>query len=506
MQVPPDQSNTQLMGVILAAGKGMRAYPATRYIPKVLLDIAGKTLIERNLEILVHKLGIRDIVIVIGHYGDQIVEHIGNVFQGAKIRYVHQHQQKGIGHALLAVEHFIGESHFVAILGDELYVDSNHDALLEEIEKDASVDGVLMFRHEDDRAKISNNYTANLQQDRVISLIEKPKNPTTDLMGLGTSLLNKKVFDYIRNTPASALRNEVEITDVLSNMAQKEHVKVLMTTGMYLNVNTTDDRNQANYLIKDRHFDTCKVSVVIPAFNEEESIASVVGEYHALGSVHEVLVVDNNSTDATSSIAEAAGARVILEVEQGYGCALRRGLSEANGEIIILTEADGSFTPNDIPKLLEYLKDCDMVIGTRTTRQMIEQAANMSQLARLINAIFGKLIEVLWWGQEPRFTDVGCTYRAIWKSSYEKIQPYLSSNGPAFSPDMMIGLLICKLRVIEIPVTYRRRRSGESKHSGNFLQLAKTALQMLKLIMVRRAVYSPLNPKIGGLDKPALKK
>jgi glycosyltransferase involved in cell wall biosynthesis len=192
---------------------------------------------------------------------------------------------------------------------------------------------------------------------------------------------------------------------------------------------------------------------------------------------------------------------VITETRQGYGCALQRGLDEARGEIVILTEADGSFSPLDLPKLLEYLKDCDMAIGTRTTRQLIEQGANMGRLARIINIIFGKLIELFWWGQEPRFTDVGCTYRAIWKSSYEKIRPYVLSSGPAYSPDMMVGILICKLRVIEIPVTYRRRRGGESKHSGNFFQLAKTALQMLKVIVHRRLVYSPLNSDIASVEK-----
>lgn len=500
------QDNTELIGVILAAGKGMRAYPATRYIPKVLLNIAGKTLLERNLEILTQQLGIRDIIIVIGHYGDQIIDHIGDSYDGASIRYVEQREQNGIGHALLTVEPYIGVSRFIVILGDELYIDSNHRQLLEKMDTDPAIDAVLMFKHEEDPNKISHNYTAILNQDRVLNLVEKPKNPVSDLMGLGSSLLTAKIFDYIRATPPSSLRNEVEITDALSKMAQKEDVRVLMNDGLYLNVNTADDRNLANYLIRDRKFDRCKVTVVIPAYNEEETIAVVIREYLALDCVSDVLVVNNNSADNTAAVAAAAGAEVITETSQGYGCALQRGLNDASGDIIIITEADGSFSPIDAPKLLEYLKDCDMAIGTRTTRQMIEQGANMGFLARLINVIFGKMIEILWWNQEPRFTDVGCSYRAIWKSSWEKIRPYVNAGGPAFSPDMMMGLLICKMRVIEIPVTYRRRRGGDSKHSSGFTQLANTALKMLKLIIKRRFMYSPLNRNINALEQELTRK
>jgi dTDP-glucose pyrophosphorylase len=482
-----------IFGVILAAGKGVRAYPATRDIPKVLLDIAGKTLIERNLDLLVGKLGITDIIIVIGHYGDQIEDRIGDSFEGARIRYVRQANQKGIGHAVLAVEPLVGDSRFITILGDELYIDSNHHELLDVIQREPSVDAVLMFKHEDDPAKISNNYTPTLDGDRVMGLIEKPVNPLGNIMGLGTYLLNAKVFDYIRNTRPSTLRDEVEITDALSNMAQKENVKMLMSTGKYLNVNTTDDRNLANYSIRDRGFGQYKISVVVPAYNEDGSIGSVVQEYLALSCVDEVLVVDNNSSDKTAEKALNAGARVVQEHEQGYGCALRRGLDDATGDIVILTEADGSFSPADVPKLLEYLKDCDMVLGTRTTRQMIEQGANMNAFPRFMNILFGKIIELLWWDLEPRFTDVGCTYRAIWKTSYDKIRPYVRSDGPAYSPDMTIAVLNCKLRVIEIPVTYRMRRSGDSSHSANVYQLARTAFQMAKVIVHRRLFYSRLN-------------
>jgi hypothetical protein len=177
---------------------------------------------------------------------------------------------------------------------------------------------------------------------------------------------------------------------------------------------------------------------------------------------------------------------VVVEKEQGYGCALRRGMDEASGDVMVLTEADGSLRAKDIPRFLEYSKECDMVIGTRTTREMIEQGANMYPLLRWGNVFFGKLIELLWWPQQPRFTDVGCTYRAIWKASYQKIKPLLHGRGPEFSPEMMIAILISRRRVIEIPVTYCRRIGGESKHSKTVLGAAKTALKMLRLTLKYR--------------------
>jgi glycosyltransferase involved in cell wall biosynthesis len=212
----------------------------------------------------------------------------------------------------------------------------------------------------------------------------------------------------------------------------------------------------------------------------------VIEDYKKHPSVNEILVIDNNSKDRTHELSLKAGARVVKEERQGYGCALQRGLAEANGDIIVLTEGDGSFRAKDVSKLLEYLKDCDMAIGTRTTRQMIEQGANMDFITRWANVFFGKLVEALWWNQEPRFTDVGCTYRAIWKTSYKSVLPYLKAHGPEFSTEMMIAMLIARKRVIEIPVTYYKRLGGDSKHSVNYTAKAKTALRMLKVTLKHR--------------------
>ncbi len=479
--------NNDLTGVILAAGKGVRAYPATKMIPKALLEIGGKPLIERNVEIMRDQLNIKKIIVVVGHYGDQIVNYFKNKSIGVQFTFVTQKEQKGIGHALLTIEPLIGNEKFFVILADEFYMDSNHSKLLEFVDKDT--DAVLLFREEKDKNKICNNFTGKIQNNRVMSLIEKPENPDSRFMGIGSYLLNSKVFYYIKNTSPSQLRGEVEITEVLSNMAKNEMVYASMLNGLYINVNNTDDLNYANYRLREKNFDQYKISVVIPAYNEEETIEGVLDEVLTHNAVDEVLVIDNNSVDDTHKLSVASGARVITEKKQGYGCAIKRGLEEAGGDIIILTAADGSFRAEDIPKFLEYLKDSDMVIGTRTTRQLIEQGANMGPLLRLVNLAYGKIVEVLWWDQEPRFTDVGCTYRAIWKSSYQKIKPYLKTTGSEFDTEMMLALLICKKRIIEIPVSYRKRFGGQSKKQGRFWSLAKTAIHLMVLILQNRLKY-----------------
>src|SRR5436190_17968057 len=112
-------------------------------------------------------------------------------------------------------------------------------------------------------------------------------------------------------------------------------------------------------------FQGWKVSIVIPAYNEEGTIASVVRDFGAHPNVDEILVVDNNCVDRTAEIAREAGARVVAETARGYGSALKRGMDEAGGDVVVLVEADGSFRALDLAKFLCYLPDCAMVLGTR---------------------------------------------------------------------------------------------------------------------------------------------
>jgi|KBSSwiStaDraftv2_1062776.scaffolds.fasta_scaffold58699_4 glycosyltransferase involved in cell wall biosynthesis len=235
------------------------------------------------------------------------------------------------------------------------------------------------------------------------------------------------------------------------------------------------------------------VIVVIPCYNEEATIGAVVAEFRKEEHVDRVLVVDNNSRDRSGEMAAAAGAEVLREMTQGYGAALRAGLTHevADGRrsILVITEADGSFRASDLSKLLHYLPDCAMVLGTRTTKQLVQQGANMDFMLRWGNVTMGKLIELFWLRpHEPRLTDVGCSYRALWSDAWADMAPGTRETGPSFSPEMICEAYRRGMRVIEIPVHYGKRVGGESKHSRTFAQVSRTAWRMFKTICRKRFI------------------
>lgn len=240
------------------------------------------------------------------------------------------------------------------------------------------------------------------------------------------------------------------------------------------------------------------VSLVIPAYNEEQTIQKVVEEFRQEAHLDEIVVVDNNCTDRTAELARAAGARVVQESRPGYGRALMAGMDAATGDILVLVEADGSFRARDLVKLLVYLDDAGMVMGTRTTRQMVQQGANMRFLLRWGNVFMAKFLQLCWLRPaEPRFTDVGCTYRALTRDTYQKIRARLGETGPAFSPEMMCAALQERCRIIEIPVTYSERLGGESKHSDTFGRQARTAWKMFRTIC-RKRFLERSRPRAAG--------
>jgi glycosyltransferase involved in cell wall biosynthesis len=223
-----------------------------------------------------------------------------------------------------------------------------------------------------------------------------------------------------------------------------------------------------------------RVSVVFPAYNEGPNVTAAVKDFAGCGWVDEVVVVDNNSTDDTAQQALASGARLVRESRQGYGWALRRGLDEAGGDLVVLAEPDGTFVGRDILKLLAYADEFEMVMGTRTTRELIWQEANMGWFLRLGNITVAKLMEVLHGG--PSLSDCGCTLRLIDRRAWQAIRPRVTVGGSHFLVDMTVCALAERLRVIEVPVNYRGR-VGTSKITGTLKGTLRTGLRMLAHIL-----------------------
>lgn len=230
-------------------------------------------------------------------------------------------------------------------------------------------------------------------------------------------------------------------------------------------------------------YGTRTVSIVLPAYNEEQYIHPAVEDFFASGVVDEVVVVDNNSRDRTAEEAARTRARVVTEPKQGYGNALRRGLREATGDLIIMAEPDGTFMGRDVLKLLAYSDDFEMVCGTRTTRELIWTQANMGWFLRIGNWTVAKMVQFLYGG--PSLSDCGCTLRLIRREALAKIQDDLTVGGSHFLPEMVILALKNNLKIIEIPVNYRGR-VGESKITGSLKGTLSTGFRMIGIILKYR--------------------
>jgi len=476
------------IGVIPAAGRGLRLAPYTENTPKTLFQIGGKSLLERNIDILVNRVGVKKIFIIYGHLSEQIVGYLrGRLPPEISLEFVCcPDPSVGLANGLLLLKDRI-HSPFVTILGDELYLDSNHEKL-NELSLD-DIEAACGYFLCGDADQIRQNYSLRIKNHAIASLREKPQFLDNELLGCGTFVFKPAIFDDIQHTRTSARTGKVELVDVINRIAQKRgRVAPVQLEGNYRNINTEKDYISAIHLYRKKHFKDYKTSLVIPAYNEESSLAHVLVEFS--GKVDEIVIAASSaSTDRTVEIAQKSGHRTVVDNFKGYGDALKRGMQCASGDILILVEADGSFTADDLPKLLSYLTDADMVLGTRTTKQMIVQGANMKWMLRWGNVFAAKILQILWISQEPRFTDLGCTYRALWKDCFHLMEKNLQANGPEFSPEMMVEALKSKRNVIEIPVTYRARFGGDSKHSASFVAILKTASRMLLLIFKKTTVH-----------------
>jgi glycosyltransferase involved in cell wall biosynthesis len=222
------------------------------------------------------------------------------------------------------------------------------------------------------------------------------------------------------------------------------------------------------------------VSVVLMTYAERDSIRDVIERFFATGHVDEVLVVDNNAQPGTRDEVAKTAARLVEEPQQGYGHATQRGLLEARGELIVVAEPDGTFRPEDITKLLVYSDECDVVFGTRTTRELIWAEANMESFLRWGNWAVAKLIEVLY--NTSHLSDVGCTYRLLRRDTARRIAATMSVGGNHAGVEVMLLTIVSGARFVEVPVNYLPR-VGVSSVTGKRLAAIGVGLRMIALVL-----------------------
>jgi NDP-sugar pyrophosphorylase family protein len=185
-----------LKALVLAGGRGKRLNAYTEEENKCMMLFGGKPLIEYSLG-NAKKLGIKEIVIVVGHAAEQIINAYGNSYRGTPIKYVIQKEQLGLVHAMECAQKSVGDSDFVLFLGDEFLIKPDHKFLVRSYyeEEAFAVCGVIQV---EDRKLVSKTYSILYDRDSrvVYRLIEKPNNPSNNLMGTGNIIFSHKIFDY----------------------------------------------------------------------------------------------------------------------------------------------------------------------------------------------------------------------------------------------------------------------------------------------------------------------
>ena len=211
-----------------------------------------------------------------------------------------------------------------------------------------------------------------------------------------------------------------------------------------------------------------RVVVALTAYNDEQSIGQAVADFRQHPSVLSVIVVDNNSRDSTFDTALRAGARVVKEMQPGYGRCVYRCFQEAlreDGELIVLCEGDMTFRAKDLDKFLAYIDDAEIVNGTRIVEQLRQYSTQLSTFMYYGNFFVGKLLELKHLGRGT-FTDVGTTYKMVRRGALERLMPLLKPEvNLEFNAHFLDTALTNAVRMVECPITFHPR-VGVSK-GGN---------------------------------------
>jgi len=225
--------------VVLCAGKGTRLLPITEKIPKVMIEVNGKPILHYVVDYW--KRFTRDFIFIVNYKKEHIIDFVKTLPVNAVC--VEQKELRGIAHALTYAEPYIKDK-FILVLGDCICTDK-----IEIPQRMEQGIGVWRTLNKDD---IKKSYSVEIFGNKVMRVIEKPKRLPNNLCGMGFYFFNKKVFSYVKKTPPSPLRNEIEITDVIQKMIDSGLVITpVFFRGSYINIGNQDDLAVAEKILSD---------------------------------------------------------------------------------------------------------------------------------------------------------------------------------------------------------------------------------------------------------------
>jgi glucose-1-phosphate thymidylyltransferase len=269
----------RMVGVILAAGKGARMYPFSERSPKPILPILNRPLLSHQIEVM-RECGITEIHIVVGHLGYQVARAFGDGSDyGVRIHFVEQESTLGLAHAVGALEQRV-QLPFVLMLGDiYFHLTAPLRPVMDEVLR-GEVNANLVSMYEPDPEMMRRNFVIQAdQQGRVHRVIEKPRYVDSQLKGCGLYVFDQHIFDAIRRTPRTAMRDEYEITDsiqILINDGWVVHHHAIVERD--LNLTKPEDLLAINLLELDRRGISHLVADRVTLPEGARVVRSVIGE------------------------------------------------------------------------------------------------------------------------------------------------------------------------------------------------------------------------------------
>lgn len=223
-----------MQAVILAAGQGMRIGSLAQNIPKPLLKVGKKSILEHTFLQLPSE--IKEVIVVVGYLQGQIKKYFGRNFEGRQIRYVEQEKRRGTAHALWLCKDFLMDRKFLVAMGDDLY-------LKRDIQKCLAYDLALLAQKVEAPQRLG---LLRIEDNNLQEIIESPKIVTGSLVNCGLYVLDKRIFNY----PLAQIGNqEYGLPQTIVNMAKDYSIKIVRAS-FWLPINTLQDLKKSDKYLK----------------------------------------------------------------------------------------------------------------------------------------------------------------------------------------------------------------------------------------------------------------